>query len=91
MFDKVSQMKELYALKKQADEMKKQMEKILVTVNEGDYEIVMRGDQNVEKVTENGEENEELKKLFNKAVKESQKVVAKKMRGQLGDLGLPGF
>jgi DNA-binding protein YbaB len=88
MMEKFSQMKNLYALKKQADEMKKKMEQIVVTVEEGQYEIVIRGDQTIEAVRENGEERNDLKKAFNKALKESQKVVAKKMRNQMGDLGL---
>lgn len=91
MFDKVGKVKDLYALKKQADQMKKEMEKITVTVSLGDYELTMRGDQTIESITENGEENKTLVKLFNSAVKESQKKVAKKMRGQFSDMGLPGM
>ncbi|PJA41022.1 hypothetical protein CO178_01040 [candidate division WWE3 bacterium CG_4_9_14_3_um_filter_34_6] len=91
MLNKFGQMKDLYALKKQADEMKKKMEKVVVTVAEGDYEIKMRGDQTIESVTSEGEDRNDLKKLFNKAVKESQKMVAKKMRGELGGLGIPGL
>lgn len=90
MIDKLGKMKDLYALKRQADVMKKEMEKIKVEVHEGLYTIIMKGDQSVERVEESGDENEDLKKLFNKAVKESQKKVAKKMRGQLGDFGFPG-
>ncbi len=91
MIDKLGQMKDLYALKKQADAMKKEMEKIQVEVFEGDYRIIMRGDQTVVAVYKDGEEMPELKKLFNKAVKESQKKVAKQMRGKMGDLGIPGL
>lgn len=91
MFDKLGQMKDLYAMKKEADKLKKEMEKIKVRINEKDYEIVMRGDQTVESVTKNGEGLDDLVKLFNKAVKESQKEVAKKMRGQFGNLGIPGL
>ena len=91
MIDKLGQMKDLYALKKQADDLKKQMEKITVEVSQGDYKLVMQGDQKVRAVFVDGEEDQDLKKLFNQGVKESQKVVSKKMRGQLGGLGLPGF
>ncbi len=90
MMEKFNQMKNLYALKKQADEMKKKMEKIVVTVEEGQYEIVIRGDQSIESVRENGEDRNDLKKAFNKALKESQKVVSKKMRNQMSDFGMPG-
>jgi len=91
MFEQLGKMKDLYALKKQADQMKKEMEKILVQVFVGNYEISMKGDQTIEYVKENGEERTDLKNLFNNAVKESQKKVAKKMRGRLGELGIPGL
>ena len=91
MIDKLGQMKDLYALKKQADAMKKEMEKITVEVYEGDYRIIMRGDQTVVAVYKDDEELQELKKLFNKAVKESQKKVAKQMRGKMSEFGLPGM
>lgn len=91
MIDKLGQMKDLYAFKRKADDMKKQMEKITVEVEESGYKLVMKGDQTVESVYQDSEEREDLKKLFNKAVKESQKKVAKKMRGQMADFGLPGL
>lgn len=41
----------------------------------------------------NGKKDEEIKETINKALKEVQKLAAKKMRGQLSDLGLniPGL
>lgn len=94
----VGKLKDIYAQKKQLDQMKKRMGKVIVSVREGDFEIIVRGDELVmggnkvvEMVTENGEERNDIKDLFNKAVKESQKKVAKKMRRQLGGGGLPGF
>lgn len=86
-----SNIKNFLELKKQAEQMKKEMEKIKVTVEHANYEIVMKGDQTVDSVLEDGEENNDLRKLFNKAVKESQKEVAKKMRGQFGNMGIPGL
>jgi DNA-binding protein YbaB len=71
--NKFSQMKNLLALKKQADDMKKQMQSIKVEVEESGYKIVMLGDQTVESVTYEDENRNDLVKLFNKAVKESQK------------------
>jgi DNA-binding protein YbaB len=88
MFDKA---KEMYNLKKQADEMKRRMAAIVVEVEEKGVKVVMQGDQEVREVVVDGEKDERLEKAFNKAVKQSQKKVAKKMRDQLGDLGLPGF
>jgi len=91
MLDKFGKMKDLYAMKRQADSMKKEMEQIVVEVFEGEYKIVMKGDQTVDKVFKGEIERNDLKKLFNKAVKESQKKVAKKMRGRMSELGLPGL
>jgi DNA-binding protein YbaB len=85
------QMKEMYALKKQADALKKQMENIKVEVSEGNFTMTMKGDQTVETISEDGESRDDLVKLFNKGVKESQKKVAQKMKGQLGDFKLPGM
>lgn len=88
MFDKA---KKLYNLKRRADKLKKRMAKIVVEVEVGDVKVVMRGDQSVDEVLVDGESNPDLKKAFNKAVKRSQKEVAKKMRGDLSDFGLPGI
>ncbi len=91
MFDKIGQMKELLEFKKQADMMKREMEKIHTKVIDGNYEIVIRGDQHIEEVIENGEKRTDLEKLFNKAMRESQKAVEKKMKGQMAGLGFPGL
>jgi len=48
--------------------------------------MIMRGDQTVESIVEGEESRDDLVRLFNKGVKESQKKVAQKMKGQLGDL-----
>lgn len=78
-----------YKFKKQQDELKRRMAAIVVEVEEKGVKIVMQGDQEVQEVLVDGERDERLEKAFNKAVKESQKKVAKKMRDQLQDLGLP--
>ena len=68
--------------------MKKQMEEIFVEVEEHGVTIKMRGDNHVETLTVDGEDDKRLKEAFNKALKETQKKVAKKMQGQMGDFGL---
>ncbi|MFH1566015.1 MAG: YbaB/EbfC family nucleoid-associated protein [bacterium] len=80
--------KDLYNLKRQADDMKKEMERIVVEVIEKDVKIVMQGDQKVVSISIGDEDSPKLKEAFNKAVKESQKKVAKKMQGRLSDMGL---
>jgi len=88
--DKFGQAKKMMQLKRQADAMKKEMRQIKVVVEEGAVKVIMNGAQEVEKVEYNGEENLMLERAFNRALKESQKKVAKKMQGRLSDLGL-GF
>ncbi|MBU1104923.1 YbaB/EbfC family nucleoid-associated protein [Candidatus Parcubacteria bacterium] len=79
--------KKLYEMKKKADEMKKQMEAIVVEVEEKGIKVVMQGDNHVQEVWVDGELDVRLKEAFNKAVKEAQKKVAHKMQGQMGDFG----
>jgi len=88
MFDQV---RELNKLRKQAAQMKKEMERITVEVIERGVRIVMRGDQQVEMVEIDGEERDDLKKSFNKAVKQSQKKVAKKLSGAVSGMKFPGL
>jgi len=88
MLDK---MKGLYKLKKQADELKKKMQLITVEVEEKNIHIVMRGDNNVESISINGEENLDIKRAFNRALKETQKKVAKKFQGDLAGFDFPGM
>ncbi len=85
------QMKDLYKLKKQADELKKKMQTITIEVEEKNIKVVMRGDNNVEAVFINGEENVNVKNAINKATKEVQKKVAKKFQGQLSEMNIPGM
>jgi DNA-binding protein YbaB len=85
------QMKQLNDLRKQGQKLKSEMERIVVEVSEGDVRIKIRGDQEIEEVTVNGESRDDLKKAFNKAVKESQKEVSKKLSGMLMDMKVPGL
>ncbi len=84
----IGKVKDLYNLKRQADQMKKEMERIIVEVEEKGVGIIMQGDQKVQSVKIDGVEDLRLKDAFNKAVKESQKKVAKRMQGRLSDLGI---
>ena len=91
MFDKINQMKDLYAFKKQSDALKKQMEAIITTVYHKNFKVVVRGDQTVISVAENDVDRKDITEAINKAIKESQKEVGKKMKNQLGGMGLPGL
>ncbi len=88
MLDKL---KNLYELRKKSEEMRRKMAGVVIDVEDKGIEITIRGDQHLEKVTIDGEENSRVKDAINKALKEVQKKAAKKVQGDLGDLGLPGL
>ena len=83
--------RELYDLKKKADAMKHQMEEIHLELEDRGIKLKLRGDNHIEQIIIDGTEDERIKDVVNKALKEVQKKVAKKMRGELGDLGIPGL
>lgn len=85
------QLKQINELRKQAQQIKHEMEQITVEVTEGEVRIVMRGDQQVERVEVEGAERGDLKNAFNKAVKESQKKVSQKLSGMMTGMKLPGL
>lgn len=88
MFDKA---KTLFKFKQKADAIKKQREAIFVEVEERGVKIKMRGDNHVETVSIDGTEDKRLKEAFNKAIKETEKKVEKKLQGEFSDLGIPGL
>lgn len=88
MFDKI---KELNELRKQAKKMQDILKEEMIVVEKGDVKIKIRGDMEVEWVEVEGEPRKDLAQAFNAAIKESQKIAAQKMRGQMGDFKLPGF
>ncbi|MFO0781074.1 MAG: YbaB/EbfC family nucleoid-associated protein [Candidatus Gracilibacteria bacterium] len=94
MFD---QAKNLYQLQKQAKEIKKELQNIHIEAEVEGVIVVINGEQEVVSVSfsEEASQNaaklqENLVKAFNKAIKKSQQIAAEKMKGVMGDLGLPG-
>jgi len=84
------QLKQMNELRKQAKQIRGEMEKITVEVTEGEIKIVLRGDQQIERIEEAGVARDDLKKAFNKALKESQKKVSQKLSGMMTGMKLPG-
>jgi DNA-binding protein YbaB len=85
MLDKVKKMNEL---RKAQSKIQKQLEEISISDSSGDYEVRIRGDKKIETIKIKGEEDRDLKDLLNSVMKDVDKKVQKKMRGQLSDLGL---
>lgn len=85
MFDKVKQM---YELKKQADAIKKELEKEILEVEAGDIKIRISADQKIQEIRfGDSVDPKTLKDVINKALEESQKVAAEKMKGMMGGMG----
>ena len=82
MFNKLKAVKDLAksptALKDMV-QMQRKLKREEVTVEHGGVVITIRGDMNVRQVKVNGELRHDLRDAFNRAVKEIQQTVARKM------------
>jgi len=85
MFDKL---KEMYELKRKADQLKKEMEAEVFDVESGDIKVRINGVQKILKLEyPDGTDPDRVKEVINKAFEQSQKEMAKKMQGMMGGLG----
>jgi DNA-binding protein YbaB len=84
MFDKA---KQLYDLKRQADQLKKELAAEVVEVERNKVKVVISADMKVHSIDYDEEvSNGDVVKAVNDAIEEIQKVAAKKMQGQMGAL-----
>ena len=88
MFDKA---KKLYQLKKEAGALQKTLSEDVLEVSHKGVVIRIRGDMHIQSIKIDGQDSPKVSDAVNKAVKETQKLMAKKMRGKLADFGLPGM
>lgn len=86
-FDKFKQLGELKKMRSQAQTLQKELEKITESVEEGGIKVVVTGDQKISYIEIDNEEQEQLTKVINKAMKRVQKKAAKKMLEMGGGLG----
>lgn len=100
--DKLQQAKDLNNLRKQAQQIQKELKDTLIEVTEADgkVKVVFTGEQKIEEVTidpslldpgKQKELQEAIKSAVSQAVSQSQKVAAEKMQSIAGGLGLPGM
>lgn len=94
MLDKFQQAKDLMKMRQQAKKLQDELKDVKHTEEDGNMKITVDGTQNIVYMEIDGEENQDLVKLINKAMKEVQKKAAKKMMesggglsGLLGGLG----
>lgn len=96
MFDKLGQLKDLWNLKNQMQEIKKRLDNMVIKVQSPNhvFEVTVSGSQEVREVAvaENVKDfsreklAEELKAVINKAVKDSQALAAQAMGGMVGNM-----
>ena len=85
MFDK---MKQMYELKKQADEMKKQLESEVIDVEHGEVRVRVNAAQKILELDfPQDTDPNKVRDAVNKAMEEVQKIAAKKMQGMMGGMG----
>ena len=94
MFDKLGQLKDLWQLKNQIQEIKKRLDNMVIKVDSPHhvFEITVSGSQEVKEVVVSELVNnfsreqlaEELKTVINKAVRDSQGMAAQAMGGMAG-------
>ena len=95
MFDKIGQLKDLWKLKSQMEEIKKRLDNMVIKVDSPNhlFEVTISGSQEVKEVKVNpliknfSEDKiaEEVKSVFNKAVRDSQGMAAQAM----GNFAMP--
>ena len=91
VFDKFKQVGELNKMRQQAKQLQRELEKIKERLEKGRYKVVVSGDQKVDYIEIDGEEQKELVEVINSAMKKVQKKAAKKMMEMGGGLsGLLG-
>lgn len=91
MFDKFKQLGQLNEMRKKANELQKELEKIIQTLERGGWSVSVTGDQKIRYIKKDGEDFKELVDLINEAMKKVQKDSAKKMMEMGGGLsGLLG-
>ncbi len=76
-------------MRDQAMQIQKQLQAEEVNVSKHGVDIVISGDQKIRLLKTNGKSDDDIKDAINEAIKESQKVAAKKLQ-QMGG-GLSGL
>ncbi len=90
MFDRIKQINEL---RKKSKELEKELAGEVIEVNYKGVIVKISANLQLIDLQSQGRSDQEVLEAVNKDLKEAQKLAAKKMRGQLGDLGLniPGL
>jgi DNA-binding protein YbaB len=82
----LNKLKQLKQMRDQALAIKRELANERVTLEKNGVKIVMSGDQRVESLEIDGQEDRRLLDLINQAIKKSQEVAAKKLSQMSGGL-----
>jgi DNA-binding YbaB/EbfC family protein len=100
--DKLQQAKDLNNLRKQAQQIQKELKDTLIEVTEldGQVKVVFTGEQKLEELhvdpqlldpSRQKDVENAIKNAVSQAIKQSQQVAAQKMQAITGGMGLPGM
>lgn len=78
---------DLNQLRKQAQQMQKQLAEEEIVVERGDIVVVITGDQKIKQFSVQGITSQEAIDALNEAIKKSQELAAKKLQEMTGGLG----
>ncbi|PJE67576.1 hypothetical protein COU95_01665 [Candidatus Shapirobacteria bacterium CG10_big_fil_rev_8_21_14_0_10_40_9] len=87
VLDKFRQLGELKKMRDQAMQIQKALAEEKIEAEEQGIKVVMTGDQRVEEITIDGQGQNRLVEVLNKAIKRSQEVAAQKLQEMSGGLG----
>jgi len=95
MFEKI---KDIYGLQKQAKLVKKELKNTHIEAEVDGIIVIVDGEQEIISITFPENDNTNLKRLgesavkaMNKAIKKSQQIAAEKMKPIMGGLNIPGM
>lgn len=81
------QLGELKKMRDQAMQIQKQLKMEEVEINKHGVYVRVSGDQEIREIVSNDKSDDDIRKAVNEAIKESQKVAAKKMQSMAGGMG----
>ena len=87
MFNPFKSLGDINQMRQQAQQIQKELAAEKIEVNRDGVRIVITGDQKIESVEVNGVADENLKTVFEEAIRKSQEVAARKLQGMAGGLG----
>ncbi len=91
MFDKFKQMAELKKMRDEALKIQRELAAEKIEIDENGIKVVVSGDQKIQSLEIQGEAQNNVIEVLNKALKRSQEVAAKKVQQMSGGLsGLLG-